>query len=104
MILFNFKTWSSITHAAATAKTPSKDIIIAAGAEEIFFWPKICKANAAPPDNMPAYKISTVSNLILEKSISSKMITRIKENTETIIFCNNAMKNGKSKCSIIFGF
>ena len=58
------------------------DIIIAAGAAEMFLCPKICKANATPPDKIPAYKISTISNLILEKLISSNNITsaqRIKQ-------------------------
>ena len=38
------------------ATTPSSDITIAAGAAEIFFCPKICKANAAPPDKIPHIK------------------------------------------------
>ena len=65
------------------AITPSSDITIAAGAAAIFLWPKNCKAKAAPPDKIPAYKISTVSNLILLKSNSSKAITNKKEKTET---------------------
>ena len=70
IILFKPKIWFKITHAEIAAITPSSDITIAAGAAEIFLWPKICKANAAPPDNMPAYKISTVSKAILEILIS----------------------------------
>ena len=53
--------WSKIIHAAMAATTPSKDITIAAGAAVIFFWPKIWSANAAPPDKIPAYKISEIS-------------------------------------------
>ena len=67
MIFFRPKIWFNIIHAATAATIPSSDITIAAGAAEIFFCPKICKANAAPPDKIPAYRISIVSNLILEK-------------------------------------
>ena len=64
MILSKPKIWFKIIQAAIAAMTPSKDITIAAGAAEMFLWPKSCKANAAPPDKTPAYKISIVSSLI----------------------------------------
>ena len=64
MILFKPKIWFKIIQAEIATITPSRDITIAAGADEMFFWPKSCNANAAPPDNMPAYKISTVSKAI----------------------------------------
>ena len=82
--------------------TPSSDITIAAGAAEIFLWPKSCKANANPPDKIPAYKISKVSNLILEKSNSSNIITNIKDKIATIRFCSKAIKKGRSNRFIIF--
>ena len=57
---------------------------MAAGADGMCCCPKICKANAAPPDNMPAYKISKVSNLILEKSISSNINTKLKKKMQLL--------------------
>ena len=88
--------WLKIIQAEIAAITPSSDITIAAGAAEIFFCPKICKANAAPPDKIPAYKISIASNLIFEKSTSSNIQTSIKDKVATIRFCIKAMKKGKS--------
>ena len=54
IILFNPKIWSKIIQAAAAAKTPSKENIIAAGAAEMFFCAYICKVKAIPPDKIPA--------------------------------------------------
>ena len=88
----NPKIWFRIIHADIVAKTPSKDIIIAAGAGEICFWPTSCKTNAAPPDKTPAYNISYVSSIILEKSISSNITTNKKDSTATAKFCNKAKK------------
>ena len=82
-------------HADTVAKTPSKDIIIAAGAGEICFCPKSCSTKAAPPDKIPAYNISNDSRIILSKLISSKIITNKKDNTATAKFCNKAIKKGK---------
>ena len=96
IILLSPKIWFKIIHAVIAANTPSRDITIAAGAGEIFFWPKSCKTNAAPPDKTPAYKISNVSNLIFEKSISSNNTANKKDNAATIKFCSKAIKNGKS--------
>ena len=100
-MLSKSKIWFKIIQAAIAATTPSRDITIEAGAAEIFLWPKSCKANAAPPDNTPAYKISIVSNLILEKSISSNNSVSIKDKTATIRFCINAIKKGRSNRCII---
>ena len=49
----------------------------------------------SPIDNTPAYKISTVSRRILEKSISSKIITNMKDKAATTKFCIKAIKKGK---------
>ena len=89
------KIWFKIIHAEIAATTPSSDITIAAGAAEIFLWPNSCNAKAAPPDNIPAYKISNVSRDILEKSISSKITTSIKDKSETIKFWIKAIEKGK---------
>ena len=40
--------------------------------------------------------------LILEKSISSNIITNKKDNVDTTRFCNIAIKKGRSNWSIIF--
>ena len=58
--------------------------------------------DANPPDRIPAYKISKVSNLILEKSNSSNIITNIKDKVATIRFCSKAIKKGRSNRFIIF--
>ena len=88
-------------HAEIVAKTPSKDIIIAAGAASIFLWPKSCRTKATPPDKIPAYNISKVSSLIFEMSISSNIVTNKKDSDATTKFCINEIKKGKSNFWII---
>ena len=53
--------------------------MIPAGAGEIFFCAYICKVNAIPPDNTPAYIIETDSFNIFEIVIVSKNIAKINE-------------------------